>query len=1366
MMAQRSETMFLPDERIVDVAPRFSPRVGDPHVRRLNYVPGRSLTAGSLNLERHYWDTRTVLLGRAVNAGIIDGLALEVLDGDGASPAIRLTAGSGITDLGENVALARPLAARLADIPASEPLRATTLEPEGLIGLFLKPVRAVGALAFNPEDPCPVDSEAYAYNDLVTQDAAQLVWARLDEAELVAIPPAADRARPVRRLGAAATSVAVLGPLSSTNLLVPASPALGLPDPQLVPTSVYRGLVAHRLLEREAAARQRGVRPSWSRHGLPLGILQVSAEGRVLFVDRFALCRSGGAVREPAIAASLGTAPVLRRARFDQFLDHIQALRSEGADLSPATLFFRHLPPVGILPATVLDKVNLRCGFFPQNFAIEAAPIQLTQMESLLATRAALAPFDLARADYVQILVPVPDHLFHPRLLIQEEIADDFKNAITAADIRAGSYRAELAEVRSVEAHMTALIDFGTAKGRIELAISANSTAAKLRDRSVAILTDLAKNFANVPLTALEQAELSAGNFAEAVLSLTSGGARPTGYLGLRPVVERLAQKIDTGNDQADMGFLRLQSDIFRLRKQMVGEADATRLATSPVLANLAASTTGLESGKLFSALVKDKPKPSTALKLTASVQPQVFSALAANTPSGGQAAIAAAAVQGSISAGFGASAALSFNDSMATSFGKSITPIETFAPLTVTAGPTKFADMGIAGIKLNLQDSIIQASDIAWHSLVYGKGSPIRTATIAERLRPSPAQEAKNSAVATKAEIVRQMQALGLNLAGLRLPVSASRVTLIPMSALVAIWAALESLTRDGINKPAAELARDREVAALLRDSAVVPDDGDVCVLSDKHILKNTLLKFPQEGTAATIAANRAIYERMQAVTAGLYGQRLSLDHANLAGLILADKLDPDPEDPDEAAFFAAAVDALESAVSMLRLFEGRVQSYAAFLDLARKALVDAIALAERWQGVVDDVSADIAEAVHDAAVAKALMIEEQARLDAVNLERRDILDKHVDIIAFARPMTADRLRDAPGMPLFKPLTELLPACLETTAELPDEIEELIEALNDAPVGWYPEIAKDLAGLSEPRHYLDAWQRAVDRAGLWLARNADATPRKAYAGTQDRVAGKASTGVYTALSGVLAQRKAVLHARTKRTMSSLNGASWQSLKQTALVELSIEDLERGGKAGREAARKGAIMLRQIGAVATCFLAGLRKAPANLRLIWADQLSEHDAAVDLSDTSYIPDWGHVPLEERRELDVMHAWLFGRIDRNNEAARAMLSTLIRICLLMASHAPVSSIVEGAVVETKTIGPGESFEVDIGLGRPQIGMIATIGTGAKLNRGIIEDIVGTRARVRVADGAGERIALTAQTAIAFSAPVTVRLATVGY
>lgn len=1363
-MPQARDPDFLPEELVVDLAPRFSPRVGEPYVRRLNYVPGRSLTADALNLELRYWDTQHIYLGRALNPGILEGLELELMDASAGSAVIRVTAGRGVTDLGASLELPRSLTARLEDIPASEPLLESSPDPVGVVGLFLKPVRAQSANRFDPEDPCPVDPGEYAYQDLVAQDAVELVWARLDFGDPVARPPEGEIARPVRPIDGRPEDRAVLGLLSSTNVLLPAEALLDQPEPFALPTSLYRGIMASRLLKEEAAAKRRGERAPWAIHGLPIGVLQVAEDGAILCVDRFAIARAGGAVREAQLGSRIGAPAALRRARFDQFLDHIQALRAEGAELSPATNFFRELPPVGILPAAQLDRETLTCRFFPHNYAVEAAPIQMAQMESILARRAGLAPFDLARRDYVQLLVPVPDHLFHPRLLIQEEISPAFQEAVAQAALRETQHRSEMRELSAVEAHVTAAIDASSAKGQSNLSPPEESAASSFRSRSRDALEDLAQSFGAVPLTKEEEDRIAPAAFDAAVSQILSGLKPKNTFTGLKPFVENLAKHIDSSNDHADLGFLRLQSDIFRLRKQMAGEADATRLAISPVLANLATTTTSLESSKIFSSIVKSPPEPATQLKLTAAAQanaPQVTVLAMTSGPSIDRGEIGGFVGNFNNSANLikdtGASRfAVSFaTENLVTGFGKTLSPLERVKPRIEAEKPPRIIDTGLAGIKVDLKDSIIKAKDIAWQSLIYGKGSPVRTTTVAERLRPSPAQEAKNSAVATKAEIVRGLQELGLNLDGLSLPVSASRATLIPQEAHSEMIQQLQS---------AGTVAK-RSAAAIFKDDKAMPAERGLVVLSDKHLLRVAKLEHPAIGDGNAPRDARRIHAEVETAAAALYDKRISLSHPALASQILADKLDPDPEDADEAAYFAAAVDALESAVAMLRLFEGRVQSYAAFLDLARKALVQAIELAEAWRDAVNDVEAEIDEAVHDANVAKALMTEEQARLDTINAERRDILDKHVDIIAFARPMTADRLRPAPAIKLFSELAEILPACLENDDDVPEEIEEILDAMGDAPVGWYPELARELPKIRRPNHYLKAWQRSLDRAHLWLSREADRETRFTYSGRQARLAGKASTGVHRAILGLSAQRRSLLQVRTARTMASLNGVSWSGLRRAARDELSIDDLIEGGKAGRDAARKGARMLRQIGAVANCFLAGLREVPGEIRLTWADQLSEHDQAIDLSNSIAIPAWAAIPFEQRRALDHLHVWLFARIDTENDQARGMMSTLVRVCLLMASHAPVSSIVEGAVVETKNVGPGERFEVDIGLGRPQIGMIATIGTGLRLSRGVIEDIVGMRARVKLTEVKGPRIALTASEKIKFSAPIAIRLADIG-
>jgi hypothetical protein len=1336
-MAHSSKSSFFPDERVVEVSPRFTPRVSDPTPRRLNYVAGRSLSADALKLEQTNWDRKVTLLARAVNPGIQSGLEVELLSADPSDAAIRVTAGRGLTDRGEDVILHRNLTARIGDIPAAEPMIEDKERPIGLVGLFLKSVRVVSAANFDPTDPCPIDPDAYAYDDLIMNDGAQLVWASLNADDDAELPIGADRFRPVAHISHP-EKIGVLGDLSSTNVLLPPNPLLGRKKAQLIPTSVYRNAVANKMIEREEESLRRGTRPPWSEHGLPLAIAEITKEGHVLFVDRFSIARFGGAVRSANPSNVFGLSETLRRARFDQFIEHLQGLRAESAALAPATQFFRRLPPVGVLPATIFDTEKMATEFFPANFVIEAAPIQLTQMESLLATRSGLEPFDLSRRDYVQLLVPVPDHLFDPKLLLKDEISSVFQDAINDAHDREFDKLQELKELEAVEAFVLGLVEMSSVTKEARDLPRESSFAGSFAISAVKAIKRMEPHYKDVPLTVAQAAQISEVNFELAAEAILDGKPNTSPFKGLKLFSEELAQQLDKANDTLDMGFLRLQSDIYRARKQMVGETDATRLATSPVLANLSTNITSLEASKLFGEAV-NPPISKTNLKsnqITQMISQPFMAVKSSSKPTM-------------------AHSIPTYSKSFTGSFGKMITPIAPVKNPTPKLAPLDFKVFGLSSIKADLNSNILKASDVAWHSLIYGKGSPVRTLTVAERLRPSPAQEAKNAAVATKAEIIRGVQELGLNLESLSLPVSASRVTLIPKADLQAKIAQLRSAS--GV-----ESAR---VAAILEDGDAVPIDGKVAVLSDRHLLDWIDTEFPVRIEGEVNVINTQSYKLMQKTTAELYTKRVGLDYDNLAGLILSDRLDPDPQDADEGAFFAAAVDALESAVSMLRLFEGRVQSYTSFLDRLRKSLLAAVNNTEKWQNAIDVVNADIAEAMHDQAVALALQTEEQARIDAINLRRADILEKHVDIIAFARPMSAERLNSAPGVSLYRPLSEILPACLETDEDLPDELEQMLDAMRDAPIAWYPELAKGLRAFRNPKHFITAWRHSLDRAGLWMAQNAKNVPNAMFAAQQRRVSGKATTGIYLALAAAYAHRRAILKQRLQRDLQSLYGASWKSLYQISKDELSIQDLENSGKAGRKVAGAGIRMLEQIGAVAGCFLAGLRGTKTDVRLLWAERLSEHDDAMDLSNLNALVGWASVPLEQRRELEYLHNWMFAKIDKSNEQARTMMSELTRVCLLMSSHAPISSILEGEVVETKNINEGETFEVDIKTGTPSIGMVATIGTGKNTSLGVIDDIVGSRVLVRATKVRQARLPIGLNHKIVFTPAVAIKLANFG-
>ena len=71
-------------------------------------------------------------------------------------------------------------------------------------------------------------------------------------------------------------------------------------------------------------------------------------------------------------------------------------------------------------------------------------------------------------------------------------------------------------------------------------------------------------------------------------------------------------------------------------------------------------------------------------------------------------------------------------------------------------------------------------------------------------------------------------------------------------------------------------------------------------------------------------------------------------------------------------------------------------------------------------------------------------------------------------------------------------------------------------------------------------------------------------------------------------LSAFHAKRVSMLRNRLIRDVSKLQGVGWKALARQARSELSIEDLDQCGKAGRALSKEGLEMLEQIAAVGGC----------------------------------------------------------------------------------------------------------------------------------------------------------------------------------
>ncbi|WP_172330723.1 hypothetical protein [Mangrovicoccus sp. HB161399] len=1250
---------WIAGERALDVAPRFAPQVGGDWLKRLNYLPGRSLTAAALQAEQRQRDRRGALLCQALTPGVVTGLSVraEPLEDDA---IIHVAPGAGIGHDGEDISVEGGLRCRLSDIPPARAIADAGQPPRGLVILSLKPVRAVAAGPDSGDDPCPVDPGALAYADLTMADGACLVWSPVD-----------------------------------------------ITPPEGTPPARRRNLLADALLREEEAEARAGRFPAWTVHGLPICMLHVAETGAIDFLDRFSVARAGGGLETLAPSSGSVGRAALRRARFDQFVEQLQDLRAAGQDLAPGAAHFRYLPPAGVLPPGLMDFAARSLRFFPADWQLRAAPVTTGQFEALLAEAASLAPFDLSRPDMAEILVPVPDAVWEPRLLVIETVSPRFQQEIDASTADVADYTSRRDQMRFMAGAVFALVDPETVPDYGEDVPVPEVLSDGITDHraaAMAILDALSADMAELDISDAEK-ELA-----------DARGLPPAGdaaaFRGLKPLAEEVQSRVGNANDVLDLSYLRMQTDIFRARKNLLGQTDAMRLSTSPVVGKIALEAeTSVEAydrvSKYFEASKASVPAVAAAAQ-----------------PAEATFAMRAVAFEPAVISPLPIALAQPVGTAVSQPIGQiGATPI---LPLTGIFAADKIAVQTI-------QSSV---SKIAVQNLLYGARAPYRTLTIADRLRPSPAQEAMNAARTTKAEIVRSMQKLEVHLGGLAVPsTSGSRVVLAS-----ADFQRIDGEIRAAHPNQESDGFRAWSVILAHRVAVAAPDLDAV----DIDALRAAL---PQ---AELSAGAQALLSQM---LAQLREEAVSLGDADAPRWIQSSAFDPEPENPDEADYFSAAVAVLESAVDILHAVEARLGSYSGWLDLMRKALVGAYTLAEAWQSEMDAIAADLEEARHDLHLAEALRDEEEARVLALNARRQDVLEKNVTILGFLRPRSADRFATAPSTPLYGEFRDPLPQCFRNNEPPPADLEAMLANLRELPLGTLAELRPLIDRLNAAERLKAVFDFARRRAGLMRGRQAVQPVQSHATGTGARLVRK-----------TLDARQAALQqsykARAALDLAQLAPLSWTQLRRRAWEDLSFADLLESGEGGSGLAREAWQGFERIEDVSVCLYQQFRQVPADLRLTWAEAFSVHDAPADLTRYQRLPGWGRlrpqdaITHEDWRALERMAGWILSQFDLAQDDGRSFASELIQVCLLLASHAPVAAIVEGTAARTTELKPGGLVEIDASRGVLKIGMTARFGAGGAT--GVIEDLSGTTARVRIAAVESIGAVLATGDAVSFAEP----------
>ena len=1253
-------------ERVVAVDPPFATHVSERWNRRINYYTGRTLTHTALNIEQHHNATHLSLYGGQLSAGVVQGLelSLELSHENVESISVPIEeqryliqSGAGVTCKGEDISLSQPMLINVHKLPVIGQLATDTSPPRGIGVVVLRPIIADSAAGFDDEDPCEIDPANDAFEDWQVVDGFRAAWYSWPGDWPTPLPPFFKR---------------------------------------------LRNRLAYIIYEQERKAN--GAPLPWERVGVPLALVNILPNGRVDFIDRYAVVRQGG-IPNPrqSLIANNGT-PFLWQARLLGLSAHMQELRDQGLELKQLLKHFQYLPPVGVLPPDIMDFSNNQSALFPSQYTVEAAPIPLEQFEIAVEAAASAEPFDLFTPDRIKLLVPVVQQFYEPRLLKREAVDPIFKQTIQELLDELGGELGRRQELRGMAASVLGAMDkdlIPEYPAEDPLAVPGekvndNYTIGKQHDDTALEEVNSLYEWLddNSPLSEAELGQITPDNLGTESFS------------GVQQLLDDLQNKIDVSNHKIDFGFLRVQTDIYRIRQMMLGNVEATRLATSPILANIAqglSSHATQENLKEYFKGIASAPVFKT------------------DVASGGGADSSGGSSGSGGSLGSAPVYKMMNVDTSDLRFAKPVEELQIEAGgvsrgetnysamaalpggyITQPSLETRFGYAGQAGFSL-YQPSV---EDVESQSPIVGESLEFRSTSVAERITDPPAPEARSYAVASKAAVYSDLTDLPINIDGIEVPMSGSE-TAVLTSAKYDEW-------RKNL-KPA-------QVEAKVLKDRIQQSTVDVVIYLGPFT-------DAERKTLGELEAHlRSSLNQLVGVN------KRALNTAGLSGAILSGLYDPHPSDGDEGAFLSVGVSALESTVSTLRKVERRINGYKQAVVKCRKSLIALKKIAGLWRVDITDSQDKLREHRHDVTIARALLQEEQARVSAINARRKEILQNHVSFIGYMRPRTISLRKDMPAIQIHGEFKDPVPACLKRDVAGPDELQEMVNLFRDVPLKWLPYSSMFLLKLDSYHLITTVFSSAKQKAVLQMQSNLQLSVSTTTQSQQSHSKyGKAINNLVNAH-----QQSTMSFTRNKAALNLqvLQKMSWKEVSVKAQDELSLQDLIESGKGQSGLAQRASRELENIQDVAVCLYARMADVAPAQRLLWADLLSEFDEFVSLKNLEVLPQWDQLDFELRRDLQRLNQWLFSRIDEQIPDVVSLMNDLVRVSILLASHAPVSSIINGHLPEPVRGKIGDVIKLAIDKGLVRIGMQVGIFTGVSMTvQGVVEDLNADEVSVKV-------------------------------
>lgn len=745
---------------------------------------------------------------------------------------------------------------------------------------------------------------------------------------------------------------------------------------------------------------------------------------------------------------------------------------------------------------------------------------------------------------------------------------------------------------------------------------------------------------------------------------------------GIDAYLGEVEGKVKASNDAIDLGFLRARSDIYRVRQFMLGADSASRLVTSPSLADLAVRDEGARAtsegiGKFIDAVRLRKaegvafaspappppagPPPSPPPREVSIDNTRFRSSVMTNN------VFARVAVQPGVFAAAtlvrttAPAAATVFQP--AASFALQPAQLALTAPVMTLAPQASFAAPLLVS-RLALDSSRYIPKDVRAQRPLPGLIE--RTISVAERLKPAPAVQALEFAIASKAAVLQTLRQL---MEGPAAAAGATRPPGVPLGDL--------GVPGFGILKAGA-----------------LPPTLDLLFADQKAGTRN-------------------------------YGD--------------IDVLLEQPDGKHESDYFTAAVNAIDNAIALMRLVEGRIALYENLSDRVRTVRDEILRLAGEAAAELRAIDTEVEEARHDIATAQMLLAEEAARVEALNARRAATLTDHVAVIAYRRVRECQHRSAAPSQDLVSGLASPpLAACRRDHPDTPDELKRFAALLGEAPVKWFPQIASEVNRIDRIEAARDAldYSRALASASQVLA----FAPRVVAA----------SKGTARFLDGAIRAMQAqqqTLVARRLESVGRITAAvasltlseAHHQLTQTA----SLADLAAGKHRHGKLTALASAELSGTVEIAACLHASFAGVAPVIRLAWAEILSEFDHPAELASLAGLPRWGEVPREERRNLQGLVDYLFGRIDRTSDKAVAFFNDLVRAAMLLAAHSPIDLIIPAQLIAEAPARIGSRLSLSLDARRARKGMFAQIRDAQDrlICKAVIDDIGEGRAGARI-------------------------------